>query len=320
MIANPFLSKQQMKKVNYLVKNLAKFFLFALFFSSFILAENNPYIIVLGVAQDGGAPHAACEKECCEKLWLDRSLHKKVSSIAVVDPNIKEFWIVDATPDFPEQLEYVKQLTGFNFKGVFITHAHMGHYSGLLHLGREVMGAEKIPVYVMRKMKNFIESNGPWSQLVELKNIELKELSNDFEINLTENLSIKPFLVPHRDEFSETVGFQIKSVKSLIFIPDIDKWSKWNKNIISIAAKNDYNLLDGTFYNIDELPGRDMSEIPHPFIVETMRIFKSFSAKKSVYFIHLNHSNPALDSESKERKNILKKGFNVAKFGDKFYL
>tara|TARA_Y100001935_G_scaffold14274_1_gene10803 strand:- start:169 stop:1089 length:921 start_codon:yes stop_codon:yes gene_type:complete len=306
-----------MKKVNYLDKFLLKVFILFVFFGS-LYANDHPYIIVLGTAQDGGSPHAACKKDCCEELWDNRFLHKKVSSIAIVNPKDKKFWIIDATPDFPEQLDFLEKKTGFSLAGIFITHAHMGHYTGLLHLGREVMGSKNVPVFVMKKMKKFIESNGPWSQLVELKNIDLKELSNEQFISLSTNLFIKPILVPHRDEFSETVGYQIKSKKSLIFIPDIDKWSKWSYDIRDVVQKNDYNLLDGTFYNINELPGRDMSKIPHPFIVETMELIEK--DKNKVFFIHLNHTNPALKQNSLEHKNILKKGFNITKFGQKFHL
>ena len=77
-------------------------------------------------------------------------------------------------------------------------------------------------------------------------------------------------------------------------------------------------MLDGTFYNINELPGRDMSKIPHPFIVETMELIEK--DKNKVFFIHLNHTNPALKQNSLEHKNILKKGFNITKFGQKFHL
>ena len=290
-------------------------------FYSFTYIKNQPYVVILGVAQDGGAPHAACEKSCCIQKWNDPTLHNKVSSIGIVDPISNEVWMIDATPDFAEQLHLLTNNNSRDLKGIFLTHAHIGHYTGLMHLGREVMGAKNTKVSVMPKMENFLRNNGPWSQLVKLENVSLTSLRDNKSVQLNSRLTITPFKVPHRDEFSETVGYRIDGPsKSLVFIPDIDKWSKWQIDIIEVVENSDYSLLDGTFYDINELPGRDMSQIPHPFIIETMNLFKNSDKKNSIYFIHLNHTNPALDKNSKEYNNILDNGFNVTKRGNKLNL
>jgi len=307
-------------KVSYLVRIISLLFTSIVLFS-FIESKSTPYVVVLGIAQDGGAPHAACTKECCIHKWDNPHLHNKVSSIGIVDPLTNEVWIIDATPDFSAQLNTLTMEQKRVFKGVFLTHAHIGHYTGLIHLGREVMGAKEIPVYAMPKMEIFLTNNGPWSQLVELNNIDIKSLKNKTSVRLNDNLSITPFLVPHRDEFSETVGYKIQGPnKSLIFIPDIDKWEKWNINIQDMVQENDFSLLDGTFYDINELPGRDMSKIPHPFIVETIKVLEGVKNNSSVHFIHLNHTNPALNASSNATKEIRKNGFNVAKRHEKFNL
>ena len=296
-------------------------FFFIVSLTSFSNYEKSPYVIILGTAQDGGAPHAACQKVCCKDKWSNPDLHKKVSSIGIVDPESNEVWMIDATPDFAEQLHLLTNNNERALKGIFITHAHVGHYTGLIHLGREVMGSKNTIVNVMPKMENFLRNNGPWSQLVELENISLKSLSDNKSVKLNSRLTITPFKVPHRDEFSETVGFRIIGPsKSLVFIPDIDKWSKWQISIIDIVENSDYSLLDGTFYDINELPGRDMSQIPHPFIIETMNLFENSDKKNSIHFIHLNHTNPALNKNSDEYINILEKGFNVTKLGEKYHL
>ena len=290
-------------------------------FYSFTYIKDQPYVVILGVAQDGGAPHAACEKSCCIHKWNDPTLHNKVSSIGIVDPISNEVWMIDATPDFAEQLHLLTNNNSRDLKGIFLTHAHIGHYTGLMHLGREVMGAKNTKVSVMPKMENFLRNNGPWSQLVKLENVSLNSLRDNKSVQLNSRLTITPFKVPHRDEFSETVGYRIDGPsKSLVFIPDIDKWSKWQKDIIEVVENSDYSLLDGTFYDINELPGRDMSQIPHPFIIETMNLFKNSDKKNSIYFIHMNHTNPALDQNSKEYINILDNGFNVTKRGNKLNL
>ena len=284
-------------------------------------AENTPttaYVMVLGIAQDAGYPQMNCKKECCKQAWEKIDLQRTTSCLAIVDPISKEQWIIDATPNIKEQLQLLKQKTGTEkLDGILLTHAHMGHYTGLMHFGREVMGTDNLPVFAMPKMKNFLQENGPWSQLVKLENINIKALKSDSNFSLNERIKIKPFLVPHRDEFSETVGYEIMiNNKSLIFIPDIDKWEKWETNISELIQKVDYAFLDATFYENGELK-RDMSEIPHPFAEESMALFSTLSDadKQKIHFIHFNHTNPLLIEGSTAQKEVLKKGFNIAKEG-----
>ena len=166
----------------------------------------------------------------------------------------------------------------YPYDGIFLTHAHIGHYTGLMYLGREVMGSQDVPVYAMPRMKSFLMNNGPWSQLVNLNNIEIRDLQNRQAVQLNKRLRVTPIQVPHRDEFSETVGYLIESDKtSVLFIPDIDKWGKWEDSILEWIQKIDMAFLDATFYQNGEISGRDMSEIPHPFVEESMALFNSLS-------------------------------------------
>lgn len=293
-----------------------RFFLLFILFIGFTFAIDSPYIVVLGIAQDGGSPQSGCEKPCCKDLWNSNE-KEKVSCIGIVDPKSGKSWMIDATPDFSEQYRIITKENHTELAGIFLTHAHMGHYTGLLHLGREVMGAKDIPVFAMPKMKEFLESNSPWDQLVSLNNIEIQLMKNDKEIKLADGLFIEPFLVPHRDEYSETVGYKIIGVnKSVLFIPDIDKWEKWDQDIFQVIQHIDIALLDGTFYSQGELPNRDMSEIPHPFIVESMETLYPLNTpnRNKVHFIHFNHSNPAIKIGT--ASNLIRSNrFNVAREG-----
>jgi len=279
------------------------------------------YLQILGVAQDAGFPQINCQKACCKDLWTDKSLRKMVSCIGVVDQKSNECFLFDATPDIKDQLN-ILQKNQYDLAGVFLTHAHMGHYTGLMHLGREAMGAKKVPVFAMPKMQTMLEENAPWSQLVKLENIKIQALQND-SMTILKNIKVTPLQVPHRDEFSETVGFKIFGKnKTALFIPDIDKWGKWKTNILAEIKAVDYAFLDGTFYQNGEIPGRDMSLIPHPFMEESMLIFDSLSAeeKAKIYFIHFNHTNPVLQKESEARTEVEKRGYHVAREGQVFDL
>ena len=277
------------------------------------------YLQVLGVAQDAGFPQISCQKACCKDLWEDTSLRKMVSYIGVVDQRSNQCFLFDATPDIKDQLN-ILQNSQFDLAGVFLTHAHMGHYTGLIHLGREAMGANKVPVFAMPNMQSMLEKNAPWSQLVKLENIIIQPLRND-SLTIMGNIKVTPLLVPHRDEFSETVGFKIFGKnKTALFIPDIDKWSKWKRSIVEEIKAVDYAFLDGTFYQNGEIPGRDMSLIPHPFMEESMLIFDSLSEKEKskIYFIHFNHTNPVLQDKSEAKNEVERRGFHVADEGQIF--
>ena len=292
-------------------------------FTSFQPTAKDPFIVVLGIAQDAGYPQIGCDKDCCKKYRDKKIAKQKVSSLALFDPSTDQKWIFDATPDLTEQIHEADKFQKGNLSGIFITHAHIGHYTGLMYLGREALNANQIPVYTMPRMYEYLQANGPWSQLVSLKNIQLKKLITDSVIKLTSKISVTPLVVPHRDEFSETVGYSIKTGnKSLLFIPDIDKWQKWNNDIKQMIQQYDYLFLDGTFYKDGELPGRNLSEVPHPFVQESVELFNglSLSEKQKVFFIHFNHTNPLIDKSSKEYKEVKSKGFNVAAEGLKISL
>ena len=284
-------------------------------FTSFQPVEKDPFIIVLGIAQDAGYPQIGCNKDCCKKYWDKKMASQKVASLALGDPVTNQKWIFDATPDLTEQLHETDKFQAGNLSGIFLTHAHTGHYTGLMYLGREGLNAKEVAVYAMPRMYDFLKGNGPWSQLVSLRNIELKKVKADSTIKLTDRIYVTPFLVPHRDEYSETVAYSIKTrSKSILFIPDIAKWQKWDRDIKQLVKQYDYLFLDGTFYKEDELPGRNMSEVPHPFIQESVDLFSelSLTEKQKIWFIHFNHTNPLIDKSSKQYKEVKSKGFNVA--------
>ena len=286
-----------------------------------------PSLIVLGTIQDGGSPHIGCTRACCRDLFEHPDPTRKVVSLGVMDPQNKKTWLFEATPDMPAQLNMLKKASGFQQtempSGIFLTHAHIGHYSGLMYLGKEAMGADRVPVYTMPGMKTFLETNGPWSQLIAQNNIATQLMESEQRVKLSSLVSVTPVMVPHRDEFSETAGYKIEGMsKKVLFIPDINKWNLWKKNIIAEIAAVDYAFIDATFYDSEEISSRDMSQIPHPFVVESMALFNGLPAseKNKIYFIHFNHTNPLINAQSKQAQEVLAKGFHIAQFGQRIDL
>lgn len=321
-----------------LLKNVLAFIIITNFYTSCSSVENQEtikplenssgeiYIEVLGVIQDAGYPQANCHKPCCKDLWNISHTKKYVSSLGLIDKSRGTYYIFDATPDFKYQMESAQLSLGSAGKlpaGIFLTHAHIGHYTGLMDLGREAIGSHMVPVYAMPRMYDYLSTNGPWSQLVKLKNIDLQRIKGDSLVMINEDISVTPYRVPHRDEYSETVGYSINcNGRSVLFIPDIDKWEKWDRNIIEEIKNHDASFLDGSFYANGEIPNRDMSEIPHPFLKESMTLFDNMSEeeKAKVHFIHFNHTNPVINPSSDAYKDIIQSGYNIATEGDQFVL
>ena len=299
--------------------------IFIFSFSS-VFSQNHasPFIYILGNVQDAGLPHIGCESKICIEAFNKKKQYY-VTSIALIDPENQEFSLFDVTPNITEQLLMISRDIFNKYilpKNIFITHAHIGHYTGLMYFGREALGSKGIKVNVLPRMYDFISNNGPWSQLVKLGNISLNEINFRDNIEIKPNLSVIPIQVPHRDEFSETSAFLIEGPnKTALFLPDIDKWSKWSISLIEMLENIDYAFIDATFYTNKEI-NRDIDEIPHPLVIETMALLSELPdyQKDKVHFIHMNHTNKMLDPTSDITINVLNKGFNIARLGQKFYL
>ena len=294
-------------------------FIFLIPFFAFNQIKSNYTLKILGVVQDGGMPHLGNNKTCCENIKQD----KYVTSLMLMNNENNESFLFDASPDINKQLNFMGDRIKKDLKGIFLTHAHIGHYTGLMYFGREALNSKLVNVYAMPRMKKFLEENGPWSQLVSLQNISIIELSNESKISIDSNVIVQPVEVPHRAEFSETVGYKIYGPnKTALFIPDIDKWYLWEKSIVDEIKQVDYAIIDATFYDSKEVNYRDISEIPHPFVTESMDLFDSIDIKEKnkIYFIHLNHTNPLINKDSDQYKLVRSKGYNVAEEGMKLKL
>jgi pyrroloquinoline quinone biosynthesis protein B len=224
------------------------------------------------------------------------------------------WWLVDATPDLPEQVHRMGELP----RGILLTHAHVGHYAGLIYLGREGLGARGIPVHCSEKMAEFLRANAPWDQLVRLGNVELRPFAAGATLALDPWLEVEPARVPHRDEYADThaFGIRLRGCLPLLWLPDLDRWSGWEDERNALLARYPALAVDGSFYSAGELDGRDLREIPHPPVVETMDLLARPGSPARVWFVHLNHTNPLWDEESEAAREVERRGFRVARRGE----
>jgi pyrroloquinoline quinone biosynthesis protein B len=295
------------------------------------LGTNDPYVVVLGTAQDGGIPHAGCTCSHCKAATTDAARRRNVASLAIFVPSSGQRFLIDATPDLRAQLERLPDAPGHTkgkvdrhpVDGVLLTHAHIGHYLGLAFFGFEAIHTSGLPVYATPRMAEFLRTNAPWSRLVSREEIELRESPPGAAFELAKGIRVTPFAVPHRDEDSDTVGFALEGAHhTLVYVPDTDGWAAWSEEALAMVARCDTLLVDGTFYAAGELPGRDVGKIGHPLMTDTMDRLgaRVREGRLRVVFTHLNHSNGAVDPEGPERRAVKERGFAVAEDGQRLPL
>ena len=273
--------------------------------------------VVLGIAQDGGVPHIGCTQALCVSARRDPARRQRVAALGFVDDDRR--YLIDATPDIASQLETLNAGRTPDPRrpvdGILLTHAHVGHYAGLLYLGREALGAEAVPVYATPKMASFLRGNEPWRSLVERRNVNLVEIVPGHEFSLG-RLKVTALAVPHRDELSDTLGFRVRapSGHGVLYVPDVDKWEKWDRRLEDELTAVDVALVDGTFHDAGELPGRDIAEVPHPLVPDTLARLPA-ALRRRVRFVHLNHTNRLL-WDARARAAIASQGARSARDGE----
>jgi len=285
------------------------------------------YALVLGSVQDAGWPQVGCYTPLCD---LGRTLQAQgrgryVASLALVEPVAGRHYLVDATPDITRQLDLIddaafrrKAALRRPFDGIFLTHAHIGHYTGLALLGNEGLGIQDTNVYCTEAMARFLSANAPWSLLVRQGRIVPTPLGLDRWHRIDEHLAVQLWRVPHRDEFADTVGLVFRGpAATLLYLPDINAWRLWERDLSETVAGVDVAMLDGSFWSLDELPGRSAEDVPHPLVRETMSRLQAVvdAGDARVILTHLNNSNPALDPDGPEAAEVARRGFEIAREG-----
>lgn len=279
--------------------------------------------ILLGAAQDAGLPQAGCACDRCRRALENPDLRQYVVCLGLIHRESKQAWMIDATPDFREQLALLQRAAPeCKLAGILLTHAHMGHYTGLIQLGREAWNTQQMPIHATPRMAAFLMRNQPWQQLVKFGNITIRLSPPGQPISLATGLSATPVAVPHRDEWSDTMAFCIEGPdRSLFYCPDIDDWDRWDYPLPRMLAEVDVALLDGAFFSPDEIPGRNIAEIPHPLATDTAERAAAANPGSDcdVRLIHLNHTNPLWD-DGPERAWVAERGVGVGAIGDRWSL
>lgn len=245
------------------------------------------------------------------------SPQRTASCVAVIGPQ-GSVVLLDATPDLRSQSHrllssdrYPEHRETF-VDGVFVTHAHMGHYGGLMHFGKEAAASDHLPVFGTERLLAYLAANEPWATLMTDGHLEPVAMDT-MTATIDTHITIEAIPVPHRDEFSDAVAFSVSidGQPWLLYLPDIDAWDLWDVASKEIA-RHDIALLDATFSSADELPGRDMQSIGHPLVTDTIKRFAHLTSKSNIILTHINHSNPLGTESSEITQQATEAGFTVA--------
>ena len=248
--------------------------------------------------------------------------------LGIHDRETGHFVLVEATPQIERQVARLHAWTGEAQRprrpmdALLITHAHIGHYLGLAQLGKEVAATDGLPLHVTPAMAEFLRRNAPWQQVLRLKRVAVHEQPAGQAFEPLPGLRVVPIEVPHRNEYADTVAFRIEGPERVVlFCPDVDSWDAEPGLLPRLLAGVDVAYLDGTWYDGSELPGRDMSKIPHPPIVDTMaRLADEAKARPGrIRFLHLNHTNPLLRDPAAVQA-LEARGFRLASEGERLGL
>lgn len=264
-------------------------------------------IEVLGSVQDGGVPHLGCECDTCEEARANPEKRKYSTSLLLKEDGSEDSvrYLIDATPDIRFQV------TAGYLDGVFVPHSELGHVTGLLYFGQEGIDSDDINVYCSEPVENFLMRNDPFRYLIDRENIETQEFTDGDEQEI-QGGKVESREIPHAHISRNTTSYMIEGEeKKLYYLSDINEF---NDDVIDSIKEADIAVIDGTFWSRDEIDRFD--EVMHPPIKETMEETKKFDTE--IYFTHINHTNPVLNPESPERKELEENGFSVVEKGQVF--
>ena len=277
-------------------------------------------IKILGTAQDGGLPTMGCHCPNCTNARRDPGRARMVVSLGILNFVSGRTYLIEATPDAARQVDLIQSRDPMFVKartrpidGVLLTHADVGHYPGLIQFRPEVGPTRGLKVHGSSQMSAFLAANEPWKYMVDKSIIELQPFEFERSVLLDEQVNFVAIPVPHQ-KHTDAVGFKIRGPKkTLLFIPDIDRWDEGFKDIV---ASVDIAFIDGTY--LDKREGSKR----HPPIREVMAFFASVvkTAGTSVSFIHFNHDNPIFGDDGTLEAEIEGKGFHVAHQGDEIWI
>jgi pyrroloquinoline quinone biosynthesis protein B len=306
-------------------------------------------VTVLGSAAGGGFPQWNCACPNCSRL---RAGHLKSQARSqaqvVVCPSARDCYLLNASPDLRTQILTAPLLAPAQsprhtpIAGVLLTSADVDSVAGLLHL-REF---QPLHIYCTQAVRRIVlEENRIFRVLDRARPSAIwQDVPVDawFPLGTAHSTSgespVRCRMVPLGsacpDYVSEDVRRSLspgeaviglvleKGGKQIFYAPALPggstEWKDW-------ARSSDLCLLDGTFWSENELisagvGSKTASEIGHVSLSGPGGLLHEFNSPKGGrrVLIHINNTNPILDEESPEQREVRDAGWEIAYDGMEF--
>jgi pyrroloquinoline quinone biosynthesis protein B len=302
-------------------------------------------IRVLGASAGGGFPQWNCNCHNCDgvRKGTVRAKPRTQSSIAVSADDVN--WILfNASPDLLAQyksfaaLQPGRAIRDTAIRAVVLMDAQIDHTTGLLML-RE---GRPLEIYCTEMAREDLSTGNPLFRILgHYCGVNWHEVpterGNSFTVTGAEPLAFTavplksnaPPYSPHRDKPLEgdNIGMRIadpRSGKVLFYAPGLGEVEPHLKPFLEEA---DVLMVDGTFWTDDEMirlglskkHARDIGHLPQSGNGGMIELLKPLKASRKI-LIHINNTNPILDEDSDERKQLDRAGIEVAYDGMDFKL
>jgi pyrroloquinoline quinone biosynthesis protein B len=294
-------------------------------------------IRVLGASAGGGFPQWNCNCRNCDGVRKGtlRATSRTQSSIALSADDIN--WILfNASPDLLSQyksfaaLQPGRAIRDTAIRSVVLMDAQIDHTTGLLML-RE---GRPLEIYCTDMAREDLSTGNPLFRIlghycgVNWHRVPT-ESGNTFPVIGAEQLTFTsvplksnaPPYSPHRDNPHEgdNIGMRIadpRSGKVLFYAPGLGEIEPHLKPFLEEA---DVLMVDGTFWTDDEMirlglskkHARDIGHLPQSGAGGMIEVLEPLKASRKI-LIHINNTNPILDEDSNERRQLAGAGIEVA--------
>ncbi len=306
---------------------------------------------ILGSAAGGGFPQWNCACANCSRLRRGTLQGKARSQTQVaISPDGDCWYLLDASPDLRTQVGVTPELQPraaprhTPIGAIILTGADVDHVLGLLHL-REF---QPLRIYATASVQRILTEDNSimsalqqlpqqavWTQIRPGESFELEPLGSR-----PAGLRCEPVTMPgsypayvNGDRRAKcaadeaVLALMIEPVaggKRLLYMPQL---ARLDKSWLPWFEACDLLLLDGTFWTEDELTrtlggGKTASQMGHVPISGPHGSLMQLSSVKHPrkVFIHVNNTNPVLDEDSPEYRQVAAAGWEVAEDGWEFEL
>ncbi len=295
------------------------------------------HIHLLGTGAGGGFPQWNCNCKNCRGLRQGtiKSSARTQSSITI-SGNGEDWVLFNASPDIRAQLEAfpplqpARKVRDTGICAIILCDAQIDHSTGLIILREH---DQPWDVYCTAAVHEDLTSGYPlFNILGHFRGVNWHEVKTDqkpFTIPKADNLvftavplrSEAPPYSPHRHNTvpGDNVGFKVEDTstgKNLFYAPGL---GEIEPQVLDYMANADVILVDGTVWTNDEMSregisdklASEMGHLDQSSEKGMLSLIKPLEKPRKI-LIHINNTNPILDEDSPERKELDAAGIEVS--------